>query len=225
MRINLQNWVSKKSSVLNNCWRLLCAACLLLGLQQSAYCASKTLLVLGDSLSAEYGLPRGSGWVALLENKLQEKKIALNVVNASVSGETSSGGKTRLPALLEKHKPDYVIIELGGNDGLRGLPLNAFAGNMQSMISAAQKSGAKVLLLGMMIPPNYGRDYTEKFARTYQELADKNKTGLLPFFLQGVAEKDSLFQADRIHPVASAHPILLNNVWPHVETLLKAKGK
>jgi acyl-CoA thioesterase-1 len=181
------------------------------------------MLVLGDSLSAEYGLPRGSGWVALMEKKLQEKKIPITVINASVSGETSSGGKTRLPALLAKHKPDYVIIELGGNDGLRGLPLNAFQANMQAMISAAQQSGARVLLLGMMIPPNYGRDYTEKFAATYTTLAQKNKVELLPFFLQGVAQNDNLFQPDRIHPVASAHPIMLGNVWPHLEKVLKAK--
>lgn len=218
MRINLKNWFIRKYVL-----QILFFSTVLLGLQTSAYCASKTLLVLGDSLSAEYGLTRGSGWVALMEKKLQENKIALTVINASVSGETSSGGKTRLPSLLTKHKPDYVIIELGGNDGLRGLPLNAFQANMQAMISAAQQSGARVLLLGMLIPPNYGRDYTEKFGATYQTLAQKNKTALLPFFLQGVAEKDSYFQADRIHPTASAQPILLGNVWPHLEKLLKAK--
>ncbi len=225
MRIHLQNWFFKKVGLTKLAAQLVLFATLLLGAQQSAYCASKTLLVLGDSLSAEYGLARGSGWVALLDNKLQEKKVALTIINASVSGETTSGGKTRLPALLAKHQPNYVIIELGGNDGLRGLPINAFASNLQSMISAAQKSGAQVLLLGMMIPPNYGRDYTDKFSRTYQDLAQKNKTGLLPFFLAGVADKENMFQADRIHPIASAHPIMLNNVWPHLEQMLKAKGK
>lgn len=218
MRINLKNWFNGKSVL-----HIFFLCTVLFGVQTSAYCASKTMLVLGDSLSAEYGLPRGSGWVALMEKKLQEKKISITVINASVSGETSSGGKTRLPALLAKHKPDYVIIELGGNDGLRGLPLNAFQANMQAMISAAQQSGARVLLLGMMIPPNYGRDYTEKFAATYTTLAQKNKVELLPFFLQGVAQNDNLFQPDRIHPVASAHPIMLGNVWPHLEKVLKAK--
>lgn len=201
----------------------LCLLLLLGMLGQNAYCAPKTMLVLGDSLSAEYGLARGSGWVALLEKRLQEKKIAVNVVNASISGETTSGGKTRLPALLALHKPNVVIIELGGNDGMRGLSLPAFAANMQSMISEAQKSGAKVLLLGMHIPPNYGREYTTRFHATYTELASKNKIALTPFFLQGVAEKPAMFQADNIHPLATAHPIMLDNAWPQIQAILQTK--
>ncbi len=190
----------------------------------SAHSASKTILVLGDSLSAEYGLPRGTGWVALLQQRLQTEKINATVTNASISGETTSGGKARLPALL-KDQPDIVVIELGANDALRGLQLKATQDNLQDMISAAQKSKAKVLLVGMRIPPNYGRDYTEKFFGLYAALAKQNKTALVPFLLDGVANQPQLFQADRIHPIAQAHPIILNNVWSNLKPLLNAKTK
>lgn len=194
----------------------------LLGLvwTNNAYSAAKSILVLGDSLSAEYGLARGSGWVALLQQRLQAEKLDVAVTNASISGETTSGGKTRLPALL-LHKPDIVIIELGGNDALRGLQLNATESNLRAMISAAQQAKVKVLLVGMRIPPNYGRDYTEKFFAQYATLAKQAKVPLVPFLLEGVIDKPDMFQADRIHPLAKAHPIILNNVWTGLKPLLE----
>ncbi|WP_230411460.1 arylesterase [Collimonas humicola] len=199
-------------------------ALLLLGLlalvwTNSAYSASKSILVLGDSLSAEYGLARGSGWVALLQQRLLAEKIDATITNASISGETTSGGKTRLPALLQ-HKPDIVIIELGGNDALRGLQLSATESNLRAMISAAQQAKSRVLLVGMRIPPNYGRDYTEKFFSQYATVAKQTKVPLVPFLLDGVPDKADMFQADRIHPLAQAHPIILNNIWSGLKPLL-----
>ena len=186
----------------------------------SAYSASKTILVLGDSLSAEYGLVRGEGWVNLLQKKLETEKIAAPIVNASISGETTSGGKARLPTLLAKHQPAIVVIELGANDALRGLSLAATQENLRNMISSAKDVKAKVLLVGMQIPPNYGGDYTKQFAALFPKLAKENKTSLVPFMLQGVAEKPELFQADRIHPSAAAHPKILNNIWPQLKPLI-----
>ncbi|PWF43973.1 arylesterase [Massilia glaciei] len=199
--------------------------CGLLMLSASAYAhsAPKTVLVLGDSLSAEYGLNRGSGWVALLERKLKTEKIDARVVNASISGETTSGGRARLPALLAQHKPDYVIIELGANDGLRGLPVPAAQDNLRAMLAMAQKNNAKPLLLGMRMPPNYGRAYTERFFGMYGKLAKEYKTPLVPFILEGVAEKPNLFQPDRLHPTAQAHPIILANIWPTFLPMIKSK--
>jgi acyl-CoA thioesterase I len=199
-------------------------AVLLLGLlglvwTNNAYSASKSILVLGDSLSAEYGLARGSGWVALLQQRLQTEKLDATITNASISGETTSGGKTRLPALLQ-HKPDIVIIELGANDALRGLQLSATESNLRAMISAAQQAKSKVLLVGMRIPPNYGRDYTEKFFSQYATLAKQTKVSLVPFLLNGIPDKPEMFQADRMHPTAQAHPIILNNVWVELKPLL-----
>ncbi len=186
-----------------------------------AYSASKTVLVLGDSLSAEYGIARGSGWVSLLERRLQSEDIDARIVNASVSGETTSGGRTRLPSLLGQHHPHTVVIELGGNDGLRGLPVPQTQSNLDAMIDAAKKAGAKVLLVGMQIPPNYGRAYADSFAGMYGDLARRYKVALAPFMLEGVAQDVNKFQADRIHPLASAHPTILNNIWPHLAPLLK----
>lgn len=186
----------------------------------SAYSASKTMLVLGDSLSAEYGLVRGSGWVPLMEKRLRTERIDVAVVNASISGETTSGGRARLPALLNQHRPAVVVIELGGNDGLRGLPVAATENNLRSMIKAAQDAQAKVLLVGMQIPPNYGREYTQNFARMYSKVAGDTKATLVPFLLAEVADRADLFQADRIHPTADAQPLMLNNVWPHLKPLL-----
>lgn len=185
-----------------------------------AHSASKTILVLGDSLSAEYGLARGTGWVSLLEQRLQTENIAATVINASISGETTSGGKSRLGTLLAKHHPDVLVIELGGNDGLRGLSLRASEDNFRSMVNAAKKSRAKVLLVGMQIPPNYGRDYTERFSALYPKLAKETRSALVPFLLTGVADQPELFQSDRIHPNAQAHPIMLDNVWTHLKPLL-----
>ena len=188
----------------------------------SAYSAPKTVLVLGDSLSAEYGLNRGSGWVALLEKKLKQEKIDARIVNASISGETTSGGRTRLPALLKQHRPDVLVIELGANDGLRGQPVSAAEANLRSMIEQAQKNRARVLLVGMRMPPNYGRSYTEKFFSMYKKLSTQYKAPLVPFMLEGVADKPALFQADRLHPNANAHPIILANIWPQFKALVKA---
>ena len=185
-----------------------------------AYSASKTVLVLGDSLSAEYGLARGSGWVTLLEKKLKSEKLDAEVVNASISGETTSGGKTRLQALLDQHRPSIVVLELGANDGLRGLPVKSAETNLRDMINASRKAKAKILLVGMQIPPNYGRDYTQKFTSIYSMLAKEANVPLVPFLLEGVVSKPELFQADRIHPVADAQPIILNNVWPYLKSLL-----
>ncbi|MDD2923685.1 arylesterase [Rhodoferax sp.] len=179
-----------------------------------------TILVVGDSLSAEYGLQRGSGWVALLEKKLKAEKIAATVVNASISGDTTSGGRTRLPALLEKHHPTLVVIELGGNDALRGLSLAMTQDNLMAMTQVAQKAGARVLLLGMQMPPNYGRDYSQRFAQMYVDVAKSGKAALVPFLLKGIADvPDSArwFQADRIHPLEAAHPVILANVWPELK--------
>lgn len=186
-----------------------------------AYSASKTLLVLGDSLSAEYGLARGSGWVSLLEQRIRDEKLAVSVVNASISGETTSGGRARLPALLEKHKPDLVIIELGGNDGLRGLPVASAEANLRAMIKASQDINAKVLLAGMQIPPNYGREYTQQFFGMYRKLAQETKSALVPFLLEGVADRADLFQADRIHPTSQAQPVILDNIWPVLKGMLR----
>src|SRR5450830_1542357 len=194
----------------------------LLTIGANAYSAPKTLLVVGDSLSAEYGLARGSGWVALLEKKLQASSSDVRIVNASVSGETTSGGRTRLPALLTRHKPDIVVIELGANDGLRGLPVAAADANLRAMVAAARKADARVLLVGMRIPPNYGRDYSEKFFAMFGRISRDEKVPLAPFMLDGVAEKADLFQADRLHPLASAHPVILANIWPSLQPMLRA---
>ena len=182
-----------------------------------------TIVVLGDSLSAEYGLRRGAGWVALLEKKLARESIEAKVVNASISGDTTSGGRARLAALLEQHHPTHLIIELGGNDALRGLPLQATEDNLDQMTKAAQKAGAKVVLVGMQVPPNYGAAYGERFAGLFARVAQANHAALVPFLLKGVADGDDptrLFQSDRIHPVAEAHPIMLANVWPPLRKLL-----
>jgi acyl-CoA thioesterase-1 len=187
----------------------------------SAYSAPKTVLVVGDSLSAEYGLARGTGWVALLEQRLQAQKIDAHVVNASISGETTSGGRTRLPALLRQHRPDVVVLELGANDGLRGLPVAAAEDNLRTMIRLALENKAKVLLVGMRMPPNYGRAYTERFAGMYKDLAGTYKVPLVPFMLDGVAQDPANFQADRMHPLATAHPTILNNIWPQFAPLVK----
>jgi acyl-CoA thioesterase-1 len=197
------------------------AALLMLAASASAYSAPKTVLVLGDSLSAEYGLARGSGWVALLEQKLRAEKLDAQIVNASISGETTSGGRTRLPALLDQYHPSVVVIELGANDGLRGLPVASAEANLRTMIALAQKNNAKVLLVGMRMPPNYGRAYTERFYGMYESLSTQLKTSLVPFMLEGVAQDPAMFQADRMHPLATAHPIILSNIWPKFAPLIK----
>ena len=186
--------------------------------------AAPLVLVVGDSLSAEYGLQRGSGWVALLEQRLVKEGIAATVVNASISGDTTSGGRSRLPALLRQHKPTHVVIELGGNDALRGLPLTMTRENLAEMARAAKGAGARVLMVGMQVPPNYGRKYGDDFAALFASVAKAEGTALVPFLLKGVADgpdATSLFQADRIHPTAAAHPLMLDNVWPVLKPLFK----
>lgn len=192
--------------------------------QKSRANKTTTILVVGDSLSAEYGLKRGTGWVALLEQKLASEKLSARVVNASISGDTTSGGRSRLGELLAKHHPTHVIIELGGNDALRGLPMKLSQDNLSQMTQAAQKAGAQVLLLGVPVPPNYGKDYAAKFGAAFVDAAKTNKAALVPFMLKGVADQpdsQKLFQADRIHPKEEAHPLILANVWPELQKLLK----
>ncbi|MEH6434141.1 arylesterase [Massilia sp. DD77] len=194
---------------------------LTLGASASAYSAPKTVLVVGDSLSAEYGIARGAGWVSLLEQKLKAEKIQAKVVNASISGETTSGGRARLPALLGQHRPDIVVIELGANDGLRGLPVASADANLRAMVAMAKEKKAEVLLVGMRMPPNYGRAYTEKFFGMFKQVSTDTRSPLVPFMLEGVADKPALFQQDRLHPLAAAHPIILSNIWPTFAPLIR----
>lgn len=185
--------------------------------------APRTVLIVGDSLSAEYGLARGAGWVALLEGRLAQQGIAAQIVNASISGETTSGGRTRLPALLKQHRPTHVVIELGGNDALRGFPVSATRDNLNAMAQASQAAGAKVLLVGMQVPPNYGKRYADDFAAVFARVAQERKVALVPFLLKGVADRTDArdwFQADGIHPQAKAHPVMLDNVWRGLKPLL-----
>jgi len=183
-----------------------------------------TVLVVGDSLSAEYGLPRGAGWVALLERRIKAEKLSARVVNASISGDTTSGGRSRLPALLKQHRPTVAVIELGGNDALRGLPLAMTQANLLAMTRAAKAAGARPLLLGMVIPPNYGRQYTEDFTQLFATVAKAENVALVPSFLARVADGPDaaeMFQPDRIHPRAEAQPRMLDNVWPVLRPLLR----
>jgi len=182
--------------------------------------SAHTILVLGDSISAEYGLPRNTGWVQLLRERLRDKRLDYTVENASISGETTSGGRVRLPELLARTRPAIVIVELGGNDGLRGLPLSATEENLAAIIQSCENAHARVLLVGMQLPPNYGREFTERFAKIYPTLAKRYDTALVPFFFQGFADRFDLFQADRIHPTVAAQPRLLNAVWPQLTSLL-----
>lgn len=182
--------------------------------------ASGPILILGDSLSAEYGIRRGSGWVSLLQARLAQLPSRLPVVNASVSGETTAGGRTRIAGLLERHKPSVVVIELGGNDALRGLDLKRTEANLREMIGAARGAGARPLLVGMQVPPNYGRSYTQAFAALFADVARSTGTPLVPFLLEGVAEDLTYFQDDQIHPNERAQPRILETVWPSLKPLL-----
>lgn len=183
--------------------------------------AQQTLLVMGDSLSAAYGVPSETAWVQLLRERLHSNGLEnWNVVNASISGETTDGGVRRLPRLLQEHDPAVVIIELGGNDGLRGFPPNVTKSNLASMIQSVQDAGAKAVLVGMQIPPNYGPRYTRMFADIFPALSDSYNTALVPFFLEGIYNKDGLMQDDGVHPTEKAQPRLLKNVWPVLKPLL-----
>jgi acyl-CoA thioesterase-1 len=200
------------------------AHCSLIALGAHAAGSSRgeaVVLVVGDSLSAEYGLPRGRGWVALLEQRLAGQPV--RVVNASISGDTTAGGRSRLAALLKQHAPTHVVIELGGNDALRGLPLKSTEDNLRTMARAARAAGARVLIAGMQVPPNYGRRYGEDFFALFARVAKDEGAALVPFLLAGVADGPDagrLFQPDRIHPTAEAHPRILDNVWPVLKPLL-----
>lgn len=182
--------------------------------------AAPTILVFGDSLSAAYGIPRESGWVALLAQRLHTRSPAYRIINASVSGETTAGGLTRLPALLAAHRPKLTILALGANDGLRGLPLAQTARNLESMITLAEKQGGQVLLIGMQLPPNYGPAYAGKFQAVFAEVARKKNVRLVPFLLAGIGAQAENFQADGLHPTARAQPALLDNVWRQLEPML-----
>jgi acyl-CoA thioesterase I len=187
----------------------------------TASAPTPVILVVGDSLSAGYGIDVDDGWVALLAARLREQGYPQRVVNASISGDTTASGRTRLPAALERHRPDIVILALGANDGLRGLPLDAMRDNLAAMIRAARRSGARVLLVGIHIPTNYGKAYTERFHAVYGELAERHRLALVPFLLDGVALDPALMQADGLHPGKNAQPRLLDNVWPALAPLLR----
>ena len=204
----MKKWLSKIALVVY----------LAVGLVSAAF--AQTVLVVGDSISAAYGLETKQGWVALLEQKIKQANISARIVNASISGDTTAGGLQRLPQLLAEHQPSVVVLELGGNDGLRGLSLDAMHANLQQMIELAKAQQAKVLLLGMQLPPNYGPRYTQNFAQVYQQLATEHEIRLVPFFLEGIGGVAGMMQADGIHPVAEAQPILLANVWPILEQVL-----
>jgi acyl-CoA thioesterase I len=186
--------------------------------------AGNEIVVVGDSISAEYGLARGSGWVALLGQRLAEQKLPWTVSNASISGDTTSGGLARLPTILKQHHPKVVVIELGGNDALRGLPMSDTHGNLDTMTTMAMAAGARVLIAGMMVPPNFGRKYQAEFARMYADVASAHHAALVPFIFKGIADRpdaETWFQADGIHPIAKAHPIILDNVWGPLRPMLK----
>jgi acyl-CoA thioesterase I len=178
------------------------------------------VLVVGDSISAAYGLPPGTGWVDLLSARLAAEHYPHRVVNASITGDTTAGGRARLAALLTRYKPTVVVVELGGNDGLRGGDLNATRENLDAMVADVQRTGAKPLIVGMKVPPNYGGAYVRKFDALYADVAKAHKAPLVPFLFEGFGEKTELFQADRIHPTAAAQPLLLDNVWPQLRPLL-----
>jgi len=196
-----------------------------LGLSSHAVGTAKSqqILVVGDSLSAEYGIARGTGWVALLNKQLAKDKPQWQVVNASISGDTTAGGLARLSTLLQQHQPKVVVIELGGNDALRGFPLKTTENNLIQMVAACHKAKATVLLIGMQVPPNYGQEYAQEFSRMFVRISQQQRTQLVPFLLKGVADvadPTALFQPDRIHPKAQAHPIILSNVWPVLKRML-----
>jgi acyl-CoA thioesterase-1 len=194
-------------------------------LAETAPAAKNTIVVVGDSLSAEYGVERGRGWVSLLAQKLEKEQPALKVHNAGISADTTAGGLGRLPSLLRRHQPAVVILELGANDALRGLPLSVTEQNLTRMIDLSKAAGAKVLLVGMQVPPNYGQKYTDEFRDLFPRLAKTQDVPLVPFLLKNVADAQNpadLFQSDRMHPNESAQPLLLDNVWPALSKLLPA---
>ncbi|OGA28633.1 MAG: arylesterase [Betaproteobacteria bacterium RIFCSPLOWO2_02_FULL_65_24] len=193
----------------------------LAALCQPAFAQRGTIMVYGDSLSAAYGIGQKQGWVALLEERLRKNALDYTVVNSSISGETSSGGASRISATLAKRRPHILILELGANDGLRGLPVKQMRDNLASIIQTAQKAGSRVLLVGMKLPPNYGPAYTKDFENVYRDLARQYKLPQVPFFLDGVADKRELFQDDQLHPAAAAQPVILETVWKSLRPMLR----
>jgi acyl-CoA thioesterase I len=203
---------------------LLAGACIAAAAPAVSF-AAPAILIVGDSISAGYGLPADTAWPSLLQKRLKSDRYPHEVINASISGDTTAGGRARLDALLARHRPAITIIELGGNDGLRGSSIDAMRDNLDAMVQSAQKSGSKVLLVGMRMPPNYGPTYVARFDGTFAEVSKARKTALVPFFFDGFIGDDAMFQADRVHPVAGAQPKLLDNVWPALKPLLDATGK
>jgi acyl-CoA thioesterase-1 len=189
--------------------------------QKMSIVEGKKIIVLGDSLSAEYGISRNTGWVSSIQQKIILDKYSYEMINVSISGETTIGGKQRISSLLEKYHPQILILELGANDALRGLSLDETKSNLDFIVSSAKKMGTKVLILGMKIPPNYGKDYSQKFESLFAELGFKYKTPVVPFFLEKIATNTEMFQNDRIHPNEKAQPILANTVWPSLQKLLQ----
>lgn len=194
---------------------------LVLWLLAFSACAADTLLVLGDSLSAGHGIALDKSWPALLDARLKAENHPFKVVNASISGDTSAGGRSRLPALLKQHQPRVMILALGANDGLRGQPLDPLRDNLTAMVSEAKAAGARVLIAGMELPPNYGVQYTRKFTATFADVAKQQKIALLPFLLEPIARDEGAFQPDRLHPTAAAQPRILDHVWKQLQPMLK----
>ncbi len=188
-----------------------------------AVSASSVVLIVGDSISAAYGLPAGAGWTDLLAARLAAERLPYRVVNASITGDTTAGGRARLPALLAAHKPAIVVLELGGNDGLRGGNLASTRENLVAMVTAVERAGAKPLIVGMKLPPNYGAAYVREFEQLFSSVALARKSAIVPFFFAGFGERSDMFQADRIHPTAAAQPLLLDNVWPALRPLLGSR--
>lgn len=191
----------------------------------TAWARTPVVLVVGDSLSAGYGIDLHTGWVSLLQERVRQQGYPHSVVNASISGDTSAGGRARLADILKRQSPDILILELGANDGLRGLPFSATRANLDAMIKTAKADGVRVLLVGIHIPPNYGPDYSKKFHAIYADLARVNHVARVPFLLDGVALDPALMQTDRLHPRATAQPRILDNVWPHLQPLLKPQKR
>jgi acyl-CoA thioesterase-1 len=208
------------SALLNIALRFV-AACLL-ALSAAGACAA-TILVYGDSLSAGYGLPGGKGWVNLLAGRLGNERLNYKVANASISGETTLGGRNRIESVLKVHRPDIVILELGANDGLRGASLDTMRANLEAIVDASRRSNARVLLVGMRLPPNYGAAYTEKFQKVYSEVAASRRVPLVPFLFEGFADNRVYFLPDGVHPAAEAQPVILDIVWKGLRPMLKSR--
>lgn len=221
--------VFKDIRVVSAFWALNLFVCLFFGFSSvNAWAEQKkfvppTILVVGDSLSAAFGIDQAEGWVQLLQNRLSTRYYHANVINASISGETTQGGLSRIAALLDKHTPDIVILELGGNDGLRGLPLTLMKDNLDRILQIISSRSIKILLLGIQLPPNYGKFYTQQFQKTYDLLAQKYQVPLVPFLLDGIATNPTLMQEDGIHPRAEAQRMVLDNVWPHLKPMIPRK--